>query len=96
MKNGEWKTVTARSELQRNALSSPLRLEILGLFTEQKPLAISDMARLMGRKAGSLYYHLELLEAAGFVERTGTRPKGKRFEALFFPTGSRLSAAPLA
>ena len=40
------------------ACGHPLRLEILGLFTSPEPLAIADMARLMGRPAGSLYHHV--------------------------------------
>jgi hypothetical protein len=90
MKKSEWKTLKASDELQRTALASPLRLEILGLFTEGEPMAISDMAELMGRPAGSLYYHVGLLGKAGLLQRSGTRPKGKRFEALFYPTASCL------
>ena len=89
----EWKTLTAKRPDQQVAVSSPLRLEIIGLFTDDKPLAISDMALLMGRPAGSLYYHVEILEYAGLLERKGTRPKGKRFETLFLPTGHRLEVA---
>lgn len=75
---------------QRSALASPLRLEIIGLFTGGEPLAIADMAALMGRTAGSLYHHVGILEKAGLLKRTGTRPKGKRYEALFYPAVSRI------
>lgn len=78
---------------QRSALASPLRLEILGLFTNPAPLAISDMARLMGRTAGSLYHHVGLLEKAGLLRRAGTRPAGKRHEALFAPVAERIEVA---
>ncbi|MCP4572821.1 MAG: helix-turn-helix domain-containing protein [bacterium] len=74
---------------QRAALASPLRLEILGLFTHGDALAIADMAALMGRKAGSLYHHVGILEKADLLERVGTRPKGKRHEALFGLTAGR-------
>ncbi len=74
---------------QRAAVASPLRLEILGLFVSADPLAISDMAALMNRTAGSLYHHVGILEDAGFLNKTGTRPKGKRHEALYLPTASR-------
>ncbi len=73
---------------QRAAVSSPLRMEILGLFTSADPLSISDIAALMNRNAGSLYHHVGILEEAGILEQTGTRPKGKRHEALYFPTAS--------
>ncbi len=85
MKKNEYTTVRASGHDQRVALASPLRLEILGLFTGGEPLAISDMAEFMGRPAGSLYHHVGLLEKAGLLNRTGTRPKGKRHEALFLP-----------
>jgi len=74
---------------QRAAVASPVRLEILGLFVSAEPLAISDMAALMNRSRGSLYHHVRILEKAGFLKQTGTRPKGKRHEALYLPTASR-------
>jgi len=74
---------------QRAAVASPLRLEILGLFISVDALSISDMAALMNRSAGSLYHHVRILEQAGILEQTGTRPKGKRHEALYLPTASR-------
>ncbi len=83
-------TIQVTGSAQRSALASPLRLEILGLFTNPEPMAIADMARMMGRTAGSLYHHVGLLEKAGLLTRTGTRPKGKRHEALFRPTASRI------
>ncbi len=86
-------TVKASDADKRAALASPLRLEILGLFTNPNPLAIADMAQLMGRTAGSLYHHVGILEKAGLLRRTGTRPKGKRHEALFLPTSTRIALA---
>jgi len=74
---------------QRAAVASPLRLEIMGLFISADSLAISDMAALMNRSAGSLYHHVGILERAGILKQTGTRPKGKRHEALYLPTASR-------
>ena len=87
------KPVTADTPARRAALASPLRLEIIGLFTELKPLSIADMASRMGRPAGSLYHHVGVLEKAGLLRRTGTRPKGKRHEALFQPAGERVALA---
>ena len=83
-------TLTASGREQKSALASPLRLEIIGLFTNPEALAISDMAQLMGRSAGSLYHHVGILEKAGLLKRSGTRPKGKRYEALFRPAASRV------
>lgn len=93
MKNKTRTTMTASGADQRSALASPLRLEILGLFTSPEPLAISDMSGLMGRPAGSLYHHVRILEKAGLLMRAGTRPKGKRHEALFRPAATRIEVA---
>ncbi len=85
MKKNEYTTLRVSGKDQRAALASPLRLEILGLFTGGEPLAIAEMAEFMGRPAGSLYHHVGILEKAGLLNRTGTRRKGKRHEALFLP-----------
>ena len=90
MKKKSHTTIAASGADQRSALASPLRLEIICLFTGPEPLAISDMAPLMGRSAGSLYHHVGILERAGLLVRTGTRPKGKRYEALFRPAADRI------
>lgn len=87
------KTIIADSADKRAAMASPIRLEILGLFTEGRALAIADMAERMGRTAGSLYHHVAILEKAGLLRRTGTRPKGKRHEALFAPAGDLFEVA---
>jgi len=93
MKTKKCKTMRVTGRDQRTALASPLRLEILGLFTSPEPLAIADMAGLMGRPAGSLYHHVGILEKAGLLHRAGTRPKGKRYEALFLPVATRIEVA---
>jgi AcrR family transcriptional regulator len=81
--------LTANAE-QRRALSSPIRLEILGHFTTPEGMSIADIAERMGRSPGSLYYHFGVLEDVGLIKRIGTRPGVKRDEALFEPAASRL------
>ena len=90
------KTLRVETPAQRTALSSPLRIEILGLFTSGDALSIADMGRQMGRTAGSLYHHVKILEEAGLLRRSGTRPRSKRHEALFMPSAARyeMDAAP--
>jgi predicted transcriptional regulator len=83
-------TVTVTTADQRAALTSPIRLEIIGLFTAPGPLAIADMAVRMGRPASSLYHHVGVLERTGILRKAGTRPKGKRFETLYEPAGERI------
>ena len=74
--------ITEHEAARRAALSSPFRLELVGLFGEQEQLSVSDMAARTGRPATSLYHHLKVLEDAGVVRAVGTRPKGKRFETV--------------
>ena len=71
------------TEARSGALSSPLRLEIIGLYARADLFSIADMAEGMGVRAGSLYHHVSILEEAGILRRAGTRRKGKRDEALF-------------
>ncbi len=68
-------------------------MEILGQFTSDAPLSISDIAMRMGRPAGALYYHVGMLEKLGLLKRAGTRPAGKRHEALFEPVAQRFALA---
>ena len=83
--------VDALSKETRDALASPLRLEILGLFTAGRPLSIAEMGVRMGRRPVSLYHHVGLLERAGLLRRAGSRRIGKRDAALFEVTGIPLA-----
>jgi len=75
---------------QRKALLSPLRLEIIGQFTDPEGLTISDIAKRMGRPAASLYYHFGILEKVGLLKKIGTRPGVKRHEAVYEPVATRI------
>lgn len=71
---------------QREALTSPLRLEILGQFTGPTPLSVRDLAERMGRTPHSIYYHVHLLARVGLLREVGLRPGGAgRGEALYRP-----------
>jgi DNA-binding transcriptional ArsR family regulator len=72
----------AHDPAQRRALTSPLRLELIEHFTDA-PLAVRDLARRMGRRPDSLYYHVRALVDVGLVLPAGTRKRGKRDEALY-------------
>jgi hypothetical protein len=76
---------------QRAALTSPLRFEILGQFTEPTPLSVRDLALRMGRTPHSLYYHVHLMARVGLLREVGTRGGGGRNEALYQPSQSRFS-----
>ena len=81
---------------QRRALTSPIRLEIIGQFTTPKSMSIAEVAVQMGRTQGSLYYHFKVLEKVGLLKRVGTRPGRTRVEALYRPVASRIAIAAKA
>lgn len=70
---------------QREALTSPLRLEILGQFTGPRPLSVRDLAERMGRTPHSIYYHVHLMTRIGLLRQVGRRDGGGRSEALYQP-----------
>ena len=76
-------SVTLSRPEQQKALVSPVRQEMLGHFCTREALSIAELARLMGRPATALYYHVGLLERSGILQRVGERPSGKRMETLF-------------
>jgi DNA-binding transcriptional ArsR family regulator len=85
-KGKEPKKMILRTDAQKRAFVSPQRLELIGLFTDQKPLSVADMAERMGRPASALHYHVRVLEKAGLLKKKGQRRSGKRPEALYLPT----------
>lgn len=70
---------------QRDALTSPTRLEILGLFTAPGPLSVRELAERMGRSASSVHYHVNLMVEVGLLREVGVRPRGTRAETLYEP-----------
>ncbi len=87
------RTKTLETPLQRKAISSPIRMEIMGQFTAEHGMSVADIATRMGRTPGSLYYHFDMLEEAGLLHRIGSRPSGKRAETLYEPTAERFELA---
>jgi predicted transcriptional regulator len=85
-KQSKPKALILRTEEQRRAVGSPLRLEMLGLFTERKPLSVAQMAQVMGRPATAMHYHVRVMEKAGLLRRAGRKHGARRPEALYIPT----------
>jgi len=74
-----------RSDEQRRAIASPLRLELIGLFIDPEPLSVAQIAKRVGRPATAIHYHIRLLEKAGLLRRAGEQRSGRRSEALYRP-----------
>lgn len=75
------------------AISSPLRVEIVEHLSQAEPSSVADLARLMGRPATALHYHVNLLHRAGILRVAGRRAAGKRSEALFEPAAKGFAVA---
>ena len=74
-----------RTDEQRRAISSPQRLEMLGLFTDGGPLSVAEIAQRMGRPATAMHYHVRVMEKAGLLRRAGQKQSARRPEALYIP-----------
>lgn len=68
---------------QLEALTSPVRLEMLELFGLFGPCSVTDVARHMERAPDSLYYHVRKLVEVGLLVRSGDRAGTHRSEALY-------------
>lgn len=66
-----------------DAVSSPLRQEILEHLGHAGQASVTDLGRLMGRRSTVLHYHVNLLRRAGIIRESGRRRAGKRTEALY-------------
>lgn len=67
---------------QLKAISDPLRLEMLELVAEEAR-TVKQIAEILGKPATKLYYHMNALEAAGFVKMVETRVKSGIIEKYY-------------
>jgi DNA-binding Lrp family transcriptional regulator len=72
-----------RGRRQVGAVSSPLRIELLEHLRLAGRASVADLARLTGRPATALHYHVNLLHEAGLLRVAQRRPAGKREESLY-------------
>lgn len=75
-------TYLVKDPVQRKALTSPLRLEILEHFVHG-PLSVADLAERMDRRPDSLYYHIRKLVSVGLLLTAGAKKRGQRDETLY-------------
>ena len=78
------------------AVSSPVRAELVGLLEALGPSTAAELAEAMGRRQDGLYHHLRKLESEGVAEIAGHRHAIRRDEAVYRLTGQhlRLSTEP--
>ncbi len=78
---------------QLRALASPVRIEIVGVFQSHGPLAIRELAEILGRPADGLYHHVRQLQKAKILRIAQMRRVGKRDEAVLELTAERFGHA---
>ena len=67
---------------QLKAINDPLRLNILEILI-QEALTVKQVSTRLGKPSTRLYYHVNLLEAAGFVVQVETRVKSGIIEKYY-------------
>jgi len=64
-------------------LVSPIRQEIVDAAAGLGPFSASELAKVLGRRPDSLYYHLGRLEEAGLLKHVETRETSGRPEVIY-------------
>jgi DNA-binding transcriptional ArsR family regulator len=80
--------VTIDSEAQLEALGSPMRMRVL--TAARKPRSVREIAEYLDVPVTRLYYHVNLLHEAGFLEVVHTRKSGARLEKLYRISGKAI------
>ena len=68
---------------QLNAISSPIRQEILDTVTSKRKCSISMIAEELGRPADGLYYHIKALLKVGLLYEAGSNKTERQTELLY-------------
>ena len=77
---------------QFESLSSPTRIRILKVCID--PSSVRQIADRLGVPPTRLYYHVNLLEDAGFLQVVHTRKSGARIEKLYRVAGKSITPGP--
>src|SRR4051812_42911292 len=72
------------------ALTSPVRIELIGAVQTHGPASIRELAARLGRPADGLYHHVRTLVRAGVLAETERRKVGRREEAVYALTAPRI------
>lgn len=76
---------------QFQALTSPIRGEILDIVALMGPVSIAKIAFFMGRPIDSLYYHVKLLSKVGLLIPDKKQKSTRQMEATFDLPGRPMS-----
>lgn len=75
---------------QTTCLVSTVRQELLSGFIRYGPAPVDEIAGKIGKRAKSLYYHVELMEEVGLLRKVGMQPAAKRPEAIYDVVAERV------
>ena len=78
---------------QVRVLESTVCQEIVDLIEAAGPCSVREMARFMGRRPDSLYYHVHKLQDVGLLFDRGKRGSGRRAESVYDIPGRPLRLA---
>jgi DNA-binding transcriptional ArsR family regulator len=84
--------VSIRDPRALQALSHPTRVAMLEVLRE--PASAAAVGRKLGQPRQRVNHHLKALEAAGLVERVGTRQAGNFVETLYRSAARSFVVAP--
>lgn len=84
-------THVVAGKLQREALGSPLRIEIIGFFEYGGMLSVRDIAERLGRPVASMYFHVHKLVRAGLLVEGPKRGTGPAAEVLYRAVADRIA-----
>jgi DNA-binding transcriptional ArsR family regulator len=70
-------------------ISDPLHVQMFELLCE-KPLTVSQIARRLGTSGSRLYYHVNLMEAAGLIRVVETRLVNNIVEKIYWVTANEI------
>ena len=92
MTDSERYILDSLSQLQ--AISSPIKQEIIDVIQARGQCSISDIAEELGRPADGLYYHIKALVKEQLVVETGTAKKAGQVEKIYntLQSGSLMEA----
>jgi predicted transcriptional regulator len=93
MKKPATAALVLHAQEQLDALTSPVRMEVVESLETFGPMTVARLAERMERPADSLYYHMRKLERVGIVVETERKRSGRRHEAVYRLVSARIAVA---
>lgn len=72
---------------QVRSLASPIRSEVFWSFRSHEPFSVSEVAKLLGKSAQTVHYHVNELVRVNLLIAVSERKQYARTEKLYVPRG---------